>query len=202
MKPAKTPAAIEAEMRRCNGIVRRAHHRFYKGSEASLDGQAVTWSNPLDELIAREEEAERDAAYAAMEFLIADGASLPLALVEKVNAAARDSFQQYESALMEWLFAAGPHPLEVMRRLFAYAKMRNADLLWKMGFREVGPLLKETHAAAALRCKALFGDTPAGWKKKATACANMRQAQKGNRNRRGGKKLNGHAHTKKNTKTP
>lgn len=178
-----------AEMARCNRILRRAGHRFFKGGDMAAFEGPVDWQNPLDELIAREEAAERDAAFEAMELLISDGAELPLVLVEKVNEAVRAGFQQYESAFLRWLFAAGPHPLEVIRRLFAYAKMRDADLLWKMGFRDIGPLLKETHAAAALRCKILFGDTPAGWRKRTEAREAMRRAALGNCNRRGGNKL-------------
>lgn len=198
-----TEAQISQRMQEMDAIVRKASARFHKGpaigfGDGGQDGESrprvpVEYGNPLDELCAREDAAERDAAFAAIEMLLAEGAELPLMFQEKVQEAARaaaiDQFRQYEETFMEWLFSAGPHPLEVLRRLFGYVKMKRASLLWNMGFRDVGPLLGETHAAAALRCKLLFGETPAGWKKKLQARLKMQEAALGNCNRRGGKKV-------------
>ncbi len=169
---------LKDEMRRMDDLVRHANQKFRKGAATARGGEAVEWRSPLDELIALEEQAAADLAGEVDD--------------EGAQRVAWELFRNYEDALMEWLFAAGPHPLEVMRRLFAYTKMKRASLLLNMGFRQVGPLLKETHAAAQLRCRALFGDTPAGWKKPAESVERMRRAARGNCNRRGGKKISQH----------
>ena len=187
-----TPAAIEREMERMDTVVRAARHRFHKGAaQVYQDEQlhGVDWNNPLDELIAREEQAQRDAALASMEIVIAEGVELPLWFQEKIKAEVEQQFYQYENALIEWIFAAGPHPLQVIRRLFAYVKMKRATLLWNMGFRALGKLLKESHENMRLLTEALFGDTPAGWKKRDEAKRRMAESAKGNCNRRGGHKM-------------
>ena len=84
------------------------------------------------------------------------------------------------------------HPLEVVKRLYCYVKLKRPDLLHNLGFRPLGELLGEgggANAGAAMqaRCKALFGSLAVGAHKSATAKAAMTKAQKGNRNRRGGK---------------
>ena len=174
-------------MKRLDSIVRAAHTRFAKGCPTAPGGEAVDWLNPLDELIAKEEGALADAEKDVLG-LAADGDCIPEALRALIREAVFDEFRQFQDGFLEWLFAAGPHPLEVMRRLFAYTKMHRASLLLNMGFRQIGPLLDETHAAAAHRCKVLFGDVPAGWKKPGEAVERMREAQLGNGNRRNGKR--------------
>lgn len=188
-----TPAALDREMQRMNDVVRSARHRFFKGAATGFNDnderEGVTWDNPLDELIAREEQAQRDAALASIDFLIAEGAELPLWFQERVKAMVFEQFQQYENALLEWIFAAGPHPIEVMKRLFAYAKMKRASLLWNMGFRALGKLFKESHENFRLLTRMLFADAPAGWKKGRDARDKMKASAQGNNNRRGGNKM-------------
>jgi hypothetical protein len=179
------------EMERMDDILRKAHRRLHKGAAQSLSGEPVDWDDPFEELARREEEALRTAAIDAVAVaqMVFDVVELPAPLVERVHALVFDEFRQYEEGLIEWLFAAGPHPLEVMRRLFAYVKMKRASLLWNMGFREIGPLLQESHGAAQWRCKRLFGKTPAGWKKSDSSVERMRKAQRGNKNRLGSSQL-------------
>jgi len=183
--------SVEHELRRMDAIVGAAHRKFTKGATVSLGGEGVDWSNPLDELIAREEQAIEEAQIRALRVLCVEGVELPPEVMERIRQEVFDEFRQYEDGLMEWIFAAGPHPLDVLRRLFAYTKMKRASLLWNMGFRKIGPLLKETHAAAQLRCRALFGSISTGWSKPAEAVKRMRVAQRGNFNRLGGRKVAG-----------
>ncbi len=150
------------------------------GREHSWEG--VDWRNPLSELIETEERAARDALLDALE------AGLP-ADAERLREVVFEQFRQFESEFMEWIFAGGVNPLDVVKRLFAYAKYRRPDLLLDMSFRDLGDLLNEEHATMHARCVALFGETPAGWKKTASARENMRISQQGNRNRLGGNKL-------------
>lgn len=183
---------LAENMKRMDEIVSAARHKFSRGSRVAGDGEPVDWANPLEELIAREEMAIEDAQVRALEVIGGETIEkLPEALQRRIREIVFDEFRSYEETLMEWLFAAGPHPLEVIRRLFAYAKMKRASLLWNMGFRQIGPLLKETGAAMQWRCRMLFGDTPAGWSKPAGAVEKMRAAQKKNLNRLGGKKCAG-----------
>jgi hypothetical protein len=193
-----TEAEVRRDMAQMDAIVDSLRGKnFHADSPVSRDGGAVDWANPFEELAAREEEALRDASVDAVECTqqLLNLVELPAPLVEKIREVVLDHFRQYEETLLEFLFAAGPHPLEVMRRLFAYVKKKRASLLYNMGFRALGPLLHESHANAALRCKVLFSGLPAGWHKSASARAAMRESAKGNRNRTGGKpdaKMNGH----------
>jgi hypothetical protein len=189
---------LTAEMKRCDAILEKAWRSFTRDKKTGFcstskftpDGTPVTWDNPFEQLARREEEAMREATVevidAAQEIL--DLEKIPQPLAERIHASVFEEFRGFEAEFLQWLFAAGPNVLEVVRRLFAYAKIRNPDLLWKMGFRDIGPLLKETHASAALRCKALFGDIPAGWKKDPESCRRMKAAAMGNHNRQGGKR--------------
>ena len=179
---------VKNELERVDGIMDGARHHF-RGRTVAGNGDVIDWANPLDELIAKEDQALQEAEARALRVLGLDEVELPALVRERIRQEVWDEFRGYEEAFLEWLFAAGPHPLEVMRRLFAYCKMHRASLLWNMGFRQIGPLLKETHAAAQARCRALFGKTKAGWSKPSGAVEKMRAAQRGNCNRLGGKKL-------------
>jgi len=188
-----TDNQVRREEVRMDAILRRraGKHHLNRTDESLGNGERISWGDPFEELAEREEAAIREATVnaldAAQKILALD--TVPEALVDRIRELVFEEFCQYEATLMEWLFAAGPHPLEVMRRLFAFVKKRSSRLLWDMGFREIGPLLKETHAAAALRCRVLFGALPSGWDKSDSARENMRTAQMGNHNRRGGIKL-------------
>ena len=167
-------------------------HALRPGEAATGGGkdfafEAVDWSNPLTELIEAEESAQMEATRAALDALDVDlGAP---AVVEKIRTAAFQEFLQFESALVAWFFDAGPHPVEVTKRLFAYTKYRRPDLLQNMAFRALGDLLNERGATMAARCDRLFGDLPAGWKKTREACEHMSESALGNNNRRGGKSV-------------
>lgn len=167
-------------------------HALRPGEAATGGGkdfafEAVEWRNPLTELIEAEESAQMEATRAALDALDVDlEASV---VVAKIRAAAFQEFLQFESAFVAWLFDAGPHPVEVTKRLFAYTKYRRPDLLQNMAFRALGDLLNERGATMAARCKALFGDLPAGWKKTREACEHMSESALGNQNRLGGKSV-------------
>lgn len=194
-----TNGAADKHLARMNSAVRKAHSRFYRtGEKCDLTGHAVETRTPLDELIDREEEAERDAAMdgieAAQQMLGFD--VLPEPLVALVKAAALDHFRQYEATLIEWLFADGPHLIDVARRLFLYVKKKNASLIWNMGYRELGKMFDVEHETLRIQAKLLFGDLPGGAVKTAEARQAMKESAMGNQNRRGGKKvahLNGKA---------
>jgi len=191
LKPGEDDMEAIQEMLRIKAVLAGAHHRFCKSNSSPVSpaGDAVDWASPLEELMAREEEALVDAEARAMKVLGLEGIELPEAVRERIREEVFCQFRQYEETLLEWIFAAGPNPLDVMKRLFCYVKMKRASLIYNMGFRQIGKLLKETGAAAQLRCRALFGTTPAGWSKPATAVARMRDAQQGNVNRLGGRKV-------------
>ena len=154
-------------------VVATARKRFFKESMLSRVSEAATFENPLDSLCALEESR-------SMETELAGGS-------EAARALAFDAYREFHDGWMEWLFAAGPHPADVMKRLYTYAKRKNPGLVWNMSFRAFGELFGETHATAKARDKALFGTLPAGWSKPDGACKAMRAAQKGNGNRAGGR---------------
>lgn len=167
-------------------------HALRPGEAATGGGrdfalEAVEWRNPVTELIEAEERAILEATRGALDALDVDVKSPEV--VAKIRAVAFQEFLQFESALVAWLFDAGPHPVEVVKRLFAYTKYRRPDLLQNMAFRALGDLLNERGATMAARCKALFGDLPAGWKKTSEACEHMRESALGNQNRLGGKSV-------------
>ena len=169
------------------------------------DAGGVDWRNPLTEMI----EAEDAACAELLEEAVGMGERMIAGLrarlpdgelkreicehvTRKVGREAQEQFHRYHAGFIEWLFAAGVHPLEVVKRLYCYVKLKRPDLLHNLGFRPLGELLGEgggANAGAAMqaRCKALFGPLAVGAHKSATAKAAMTKAQKGNRNRRGGK---------------
>lgn len=176
---------------RIDRILYGARERFFRGqSKCDRTGDPVDYITPLDEVCAEEERLEHAAAVEALEAtqMMLQLEQLPEPLAAMVRSFAFDSYRQCEEMWLDWLFQEGPSPLIVMKRLFAYVKMKRASLIWNMSFRDLGALFSETHAAFAMRCKVLFGDTPAGWKKPADARRNMQAAQMGNSNRRGGKR--------------
>lgn len=105
--------------------------------------------------------------------------------------------QEGVAAFLEFVFAEGPHPGVVMRRFYAYVKKFQPKLVWDAGYRELGMLLGESHAAMEWRisviidgyseAKGLRG-VKAPWQRTQEACTAYSEAQKGNDNRTGGKK--------------
>lgn len=99
--------------------------------------------------------------------------------------------------LLEFLFAEGPHPGVVMRRLYAWVKKFRPQCVWDAGFRELGLLLGESHGAMEWRIGAMIDEYAAAkglkgvkspWQRGDEACAAYAEAQRGNDNRTGGKK--------------
>lgn len=105
--------------------------------------------------------------------------------------------QEGVAAFLEFVFAEGPHPGVVMRRFYAYVKKFHPKMIWDAGYRELGLLLGESHAAMEWRisviidgyseAKGLRG-VKAPWQRTDEVCSAYSVAQKGNDNRTGGKK--------------
>lgn len=177
---------------RVDRLLRRPKfERFHKGPEISVkSGEPQTWNNPLDELIAREEaalcEAAVDSLEACQEMLKLD--VLPEPLRELIAAASFDAFRQYEETLMGWLFDDSPHPLAVLRKLYLYARKKNARLIWNMSYRDLGELFGVSYETLRIEAKNHFGDLPGGATKTPSARAKMKAAAMGNTCRKGGKK--------------
>jgi len=175
--------------KRVDFVLRQVGSRYFRGEEFDID-RGIDTRNPLEELMEREELAEREAAAEALAQAqrLLDLDVLPEPLVAQIREVVFDHFAQYEAALLRWLFAAGPDLLSVVKRLYAYAKHKDASLVWNMGFRDLGDLFGESHGTPHARQASLFTAETAAWQKTRTARAKMAKAQRGNRNRLGGKK--------------
>lgn len=182
MKPAPklTPEAIrliEKHESRCDGVLARAwNHQVERGKEPVLN------RTPLDEVVGRE----------ARDPLSTQGAAEEARLAEewRIRRSAHDM-------LLEYIFADGPRPDRVIRRVYALAKAVRADLIWDMSYEDLGLMLAETRAAQAWRFDKIICGTlkAAGFlgfrfphQKGLSAIPHYAAAQKGNSNRRGGKK--------------
>lgn len=131
--------------------------------------EPVTTSTPLDALL-RAEEAEPEA-----------------------HAIREEAFD----GLMNYLFSDGPHPGCVVRRAYALAKSIRPELIAHMSLEDLGQMLGETRAAQSWRIKKIFSNylasagcraTHARFQKSATACDKYSAVQRGNHNRRNGRK--------------
>lgn len=98
---------------------------------------------------------------------------------------------------LEYIFADGPDPRHVIRRLYAWVKARRSDLLLNMTHHEIGLLLGETRAAGSWRVKKIvnsrlksagFKGTQLAAQKSSSACEKYAASAKGNNNRRHGHK--------------
>jgi hypothetical protein len=109
-------------------------------------------------------------------------------------------FVEAYSFLFEFIFADGPHPGHAMRRLYMLAKKYRPDCIWDMGYRALGLLLGESHAAMEWRISILdeyalnkgITGVKMGWQKTCASSAAFSKAQRGNSNRLGGKKSGKH----------
>lgn len=99
--------------------------------------------------------------------------------------------------LLDFLFAEGPHPAVVMRRLYAWVKKFRPSAIWDAGYRQLGKLLGESHGTMEWRIGALIDDYAAAkgmkavkmpWQRGQDVSATLSAAQRGNTNRLGGKK--------------
>lgn len=193
-EPHQKPAKSHED--RVAGVLARVHRRQFRcGETCHQTGHPIDYSNPLEELIQREElalvESTIDALEITQQTLGLD--ILPEPLMEKIREAVFDHFRQLEDAFFQWFFAGGPHPLFATQRLFAAAKHHDASLVWNMSFRDLGDLFDETGSNVHARQDALFGELPAGWRKGRDARDKMRASAMGNACRRGGKKAQGNA---------
>lgn len=157
-------------------VLKQAHTRFFRGKAVADSGERIDWENPLDALA----EADRDAE---------DEIDISFAEDEsRAKQIAFDAYRSFHDDFIAWLFEAGPNPVEVTKRLFAYAKAKNAELLWNMNFRDLGELFGETHAAFHARSKNILNGATAPWCKGRDARAEMAKSARGNKNRSGGAK--------------
>lgn len=108
--------------------------------------------------------------------------------------------------LMSIFFADGPHPSDVMRRVYAFAKALRPELILNMSCEEVGAIFGETKASVSYRIKQLVNrpimahsghGTQLPWQKSSSACATYAARAKGNTNRR--KVSRKHKPTRKST---
>lgn len=106
--------------------------------------------------------------------------------------------------LLDFLFADGPHPALVMRRLYAWVKKYRPEAVWDMGYRRLADLFGESGAAIEWRVSVLIDDyarqrgveaTKMPWQRTAEACEQYREVQKGNGNRVGGHRSGKHKAT-------
>lgn len=106
-----------------------------------------------------------------------------------------------QAGLAEFLFAEGPHPGVVMRRLYAWMKKFRPQAIWDAGFRELGMLLGESHGALEWRIGKIIDEYAAAkglrgvkapWQRTEEACTAYSEAQqvaqKKTPSRNGGKK--------------
>lgn len=195
------PHLPQDPLSRVEAVLSRVKHRMlHHDDSVDLSGEPVTWRTPLDELIEREEAAIEAADERSAALLAVLAGELPERLREQMRDFVKEEFASMERAWLGWVFADGPHLLDVLRRIYLYAKHKRADLLWNMNFRDLGDLFDKSHAAMHTQSKVLFGAVPAGWKKPAGACRRMSEAQRGNANRRGGKKVQTALHVAATTK--
>lgn len=97
---------------------------------------------------------------------------------------------------LNFIFADGPHPGVVMRRVYAAAWAFRKDLIGDMSQRDLAKMFGETPGAISWRINRIFTDylKAAGARgrvagqKPLSAVENYRAAQIGNKNRSGGKK--------------
>jgi hypothetical protein len=82
--------------------------------------------------------------------------------------------------LLEYFFGDGPHPGQVIRRVFAITKALRPTLVLNMSLEEIGLMLGETKAAGSWRIKQLVNrpiarscghETNLPWQKSSTAVA-------------------------------
>lgn len=98
------------------------------------------------------------------------------------------------SRFFDFVFAEGPHPGWVLRRLYALARIYRPDLMLRMNGTDLALLFGETRAAQSFRLKCLFDELGivewAGVSKRRAASRTFSAAQRGNRNRRKGMRSN------------
>jgi hypothetical protein len=165
----------EVEMReRIDGVL-------YKAG-VTAGGLAASCHTPLDALIEKED-AEDDGS---------DHAKADARAVEALIR--RDAF----SGLMGYFFAEGPEPLALIRRVYAVAKATRPDLLGDMSLQDLALLCGDGgRATVSARIERIYnkfieerggGKVKAAFQKSETACSKYREVQRGNDNRKRGKR--------------
>lgn len=96
--------------------------------------------------------------------------------------------------LIDYVFAKGPHPHDVMQRLYSVARSVRPEVTLNMPGRAIAAIFGQTRAAESARTKLLLTTTfeAAGFRasalpyqKSASGCQAYAEAQRGNTNRRG-----------------
>lgn len=130
--------------------------------------EPVEWRTPLDELMLAEE---------AQGWLSQEEAAMDLAM---------DFLRRW----FDFVFAEGPHPGWVLRRLYALARVYRPDLMLRMNGSHLALLFGESRAAQSFRLRVLFDqlgiEQVPGVSKRRVASGVYAAAQRGKR-RRGNK---------------
>ena len=104
-------------------------------------------------------------------------------------------------AFLRLLFEAGPRPDRVLKRLYALTWAVDREKLAHMSQTELAELLGETRAAMQQRIKLVYNDqlsrmgfrgTRVPGQNTETTCRKLERAQKGNTNRRNGRRKGDH----------
>lgn len=152
--------------------------------------------------LAADMEQVLNAAYcrAGIELPKRNGRPMAVQMREEMPARTDEEFIVWLEAwagFLDILFEQGPHPERVMRRLYALVWAVAPERIATMKQTELALLFKETRAAVSQRVRLIFSSYLAanGFKatrvpgqKRASAVEKYRTAQKGNSNRRAGRK--------------
>lgn len=163
--------------------------------------------------LSREEEQELEVLEAHMDELLDsayhrmgvesprhNGRPVVVMVREEVQRAGEDDALVYVEAwraFLEILFATGPRPDRVMKRLFALVWAVNRERLANMSQTDLALMMKETRAATQLRIRLLYTDflksrgfrgTRVPGQKSETASRISAAKAKGNTNRKSGRK--------------
>lgn len=197
-------------LQRMDRVTRKIEARYEKRHGESPRGacqfDAVNHETPADLMMAREAEAGIVAPHTLPLFAGMNGVhQTPFEELDDREADVLDKdgregvLLMLESHfwLLDFLFADGPHPGVVMRRLYAWVKKYRPSAIWDAGYRELGELLGESHGAMEWRIGKLLDDYAKSkgmkgvkmpWQRGAEVSAKLSTAQQGNVNRLGGKK--------------
>lgn len=160
---------------------------------------------PFDELADKEDGAE---TLPLFDRVFENGGGNPFGELDEQDARARRETEEAtriwleaNAWLMEFLFAEGPHPGKVMRRLYAWVKKFRPSAIWDMGYRNMGLLFDESGAAIEWRVGAILDEYAKAkgleavkmpWQRSEEACESYSDVQQGNGNRVGGKRSGKH----------
>lgn len=109
---------------------------------------------------------------------------------DEVAEALREGRTEGVRLALEFVFQDGCDPAVVMRRLYATVSQLAPELIHGMTFAEQAEMFGETRSAVSGRIRRLFKDTAVRGRnqKRQSAVERMREAQRGNSNRKNGEK--------------